>query len=63
MTDKRRFPDPQELAIFLEVAKQRSFSQAALRLGVTTITRASQFNRPVSPVHECRVKTLLEMRD
>ena len=36
MTDKRRFPDPQELAIFLEVAKQRSFSQAALRLGVTT---------------------------
>ena len=36
MTDKRRYPDPQELAIFLEVAKQRSFSQAALRLGVTT---------------------------
>lgn len=36
MTDKRRLPDPQELAIFLEVAKQKSFSQAALRLGVTT---------------------------
>ena len=36
MTDKRRYPDPQELAIFLKVAKQRSFSQAALRLGVTT---------------------------
>lgn len=36
MSEKNQYIDPQELSVFLEIAKNKSFSQTAQRLGVTT---------------------------